>query len=290
MLRLVFILLLLANGVVLAWSQGALQSVLGFGAASQREPQRMAQQLHPERLVLLLKPSPSPSNAAGAKPADAASPAGPPPQAPLPQQDPRPDASAAEPAASGESAPAGRGTSPSAEATAPVGTSTAPAAAAAAPAITAQAPTQCLQAGLFTDAQAATLRERAADVLPPGRWSLVAATGGGRWMVYMGRYPDAQSLEKKRAELRARQVDFAPPSDAALQPGLSLGVFSTQQAAETALADLAQQHGVRTARVVQQRPAQTGYWLRLPAVDAALKPALAALAPALVGHALAPCE
>lgn len=109
-------------------------------------------------------------------------------------------------------------------------------------------------------------------------------------MVYMGRYPDAQTLEKKRAELRARQVDFAQPGDAALQPGLSLGVFSSEQAAETALANLGKAHGIRTARVVQLRGPQSAVSLRLPAVGAALKPALEELAPALAGHTLTKCE
>lgn len=74
---------------------------------------------------------------------------------------------------------------------------------------------------------------------------------------------------EKRAELRARKVPYDRPG-AALEPGLSLGRFSTEEAAERALATLGTQ-GVRTARVVQERTDATGYVLRLPAATAALR-------------------
>jgi hypothetical protein len=52
-LRLLFIVLVLANGVYFAWSQGAL-AAFGFVPASfaEREPQRLSQQIRPQALVI----------------------------------------------------------------------------------------------------------------------------------------------------------------------------------------------------------------------------------------------
>ena len=53
MLRTLVLLLALANAVFFAWSQGWLGSTLGSAQDGQREPQRLAQQVHPEQLILL---------------------------------------------------------------------------------------------------------------------------------------------------------------------------------------------------------------------------------------------
>ena len=104
--------------------------------------------------------------------------------------------------------------------------------AASTPAPTAAAPAdagECLQAGIFDDKQAAALRTAAA-ALPPGSWSLEPTPITGRWMIYMGRFDDQDTLDKKRAELRARKVDF-DRAGGTLELGLSLGRFSTEEAA-----------------------------------------------------------
>ena len=52
LLRWLALLLLLANGAFFAWGQGYLRPV-GLGPVSQSEPQRLAQQIHPEALQRL---------------------------------------------------------------------------------------------------------------------------------------------------------------------------------------------------------------------------------------------
>jgi hypothetical protein len=52
MLKSLVILLLLANGAYLAWSQGLLRDY-GFAPTEQGEPQRLEQQLHPEAIRLV---------------------------------------------------------------------------------------------------------------------------------------------------------------------------------------------------------------------------------------------
>ena len=177
-------------------------------------------------------------------------------------------------------------TPPPAPAAAPAADTTA-----SAPAPTAAAPAdagECLQAGVFDDKQAAALRTAAA-ALPPGSWSLEPTPIAGRWMIYMGRFDDQDTLDKKRAELRARKVDF-DRAGGTLEPGLSLGRFSTEEAAQRGLTALNAQ-GVRTARVILERQAATGFILKLPAVtDAQRQRWLATLRPAMAGKTLGSCS
>lgn len=145
---------------------------------------------------------------------------------------------------------------------------------------------ECLQAGVLEEAQAEAWR-KAASALPPGSWNLERNPIAGRWMVYMGPFADADALAKKRTELRTREVSFDRPGSA-LEPGLSLGRFSTEEAAQRGLANL-NNKGVRTARVVVERPEAMGYTLRLPLVDAPLRAQLAKLEPILAGKPLRSC-
>ncbi|RCW65713.1 SPOR domain-containing protein [Pseudorhodoferax soli] len=144
----------------------------------------------------------------------------------------------------------------------------------------------CLQAGPLDNTQAEGLRRAlAAGGVPTAAWALEPIAPPDRWIVYMGRYTDADALEKKRAELRALRVDTAPITQAALAPGLSLGVFSTQESASEHLAQLTRR-GVRTARVVPEHREPSSVRLRLPAADAALREQVQGL---LAGRPLAPC-
>lgn len=168
-------------------------------------------------------------------------------------------------------------------------TPAAPAASTAAtdtPASAATDPAECLQAGVFDERQAEALRTAAAT-LPQGSWALEPTPIAGRWMVYMGRFEDQETLDRKRAELRARKVDH-DRAGGTLELGLSLGRFTTKDAAERELANLGTK-GVRTARVVQERPDAPGFTLRLPAVNDALRPQLDALRSAMAGKTLRSC-
>mgnify|MGYP003618368677 FL=1 len=221
MLRLTVLLLLLANGLYFAWSQGLLQDY-GLAPAQQSEPQRLSQQLHPERIRLLSADE-------------------------LKRQDAQVAAAAA-----------------------------------------AQRSAECLQAGLFTDAQVAALRP-ALGALPSDSWVFEAGVEPARWIVYMGKYTDNELMNKKLAELRGLNIRFEPLTSPALGPGLSLGGFPTEVQAKAALDQFAQR-GVRTARVVQERAETRGQWLKFPQVDAAFRQRLeAGKASLLGGSALRAC-
>lgn len=220
MFRLLVLVLLLANGLYFAWSQGLFQAY-GWAPAPQTEPQRLAQQVHPGKLRLLS--------------AD--------------------DLRRLETQA----------------ATQPV------------------RPAECLQAGLFTNAQADVLRQTLTPAFPADAWLMESGVEPMRWIVYMGRYADTEAVNKKRAQLRSLNIRFEPLAGPALEPGLSLGSYPTEAAANEALAQLSSR-GVRTARVLQERAEVHGQWLKLPLVDDALKERLGELKAALAGKPLRPCR
>lgn len=158
----------------------------------------------------------------------------------------------------------------------------------AAPRVTGK-PTACLQAGLFDATQSAQLRRTLAVTLPAGSWTLEETLEPARWIVYMGKYANAEELAKKRAQLASLNLKFEPLTNPALGLGLSLGGFNTQAAATAAL-EAFSRRGVRTARVVQERPEVSGTLLRLPAADEALRARLDELKPVMAGKAWSPCR
>lgn len=215
MLRLIVLVLLLANAAYFAWAQGMFAAV-GIAPVQQSEPQRLAQQIKPEAIRVLASDEARRIETAAVK------------------------------------------------------------------------PPECVQAGLFTEAEAATLKQ-ALDTWPTGSWAIEPATEPARWIVYMGKYTEAGSLEKKKAELRERGVSFEPLANASLEPGISLGGYPSEAAAKQQLEALTQK-GVRTAKVVQERQETKGSMLRLPAVDDALRPRLDDLKSALNGKPLKACR
>ena len=137
----------------------------------------------------------------------------------------------------------------------------------------------CLEAGPFDSASTAVAeRGLQAAGVPAGAWVRGGAASAQAYLVYMGRYADADALARKRDELRQLAVPAYPvDASSGLQPGLSLGRHASAEAAGAAMAALAQR-GVRTARVVAVAGSQAaGALLRLPAADAPLQAKLAGL-------------
>ena len=146
-----------------------------------------------------------------------------------------------------------------------------------------------MQAGPFDEDQAKALRSALRNQeLPWDSYELRTQEIAGRWMVYLGKFPSQEVLVQRRSELRGRGVD-TDRAGGSLEPGLSLGRFSTEEAATRELTRMLRA-GVRGARVVQERAASTVYSLQLPAVTSALQPKIKALEPALAGKPLRPCS
>ncbi len=148
---------------------------------------------------------------------------------------------------------------------------------------------ECLLAGGFDEAQSVALRRVLETSLPGGGWEFEAASEPGRWIVYMGKYPNAQALAAKRSELSSLNLKYEPLGNATLEPGLSLGGYASQGEAESALAALARR-GVRTAKVLQERAESVSWVLKFAAVDDALRPRVEDLKPLLAGRAFRACK
>lgn len=219
MLRTFVLLLILANGLYFAWTEGFLRAY-GFAPAQQSEPQRLAQQIHPESIRLL-----TPADAKRAE------------------------------------------TQGQADLT----------------------PKECLLAGPFDEVQATTLRRALEASLAPGSWQIDSVAVAARWIVYMGKFVNAEQMVKKRGELAAMKLIPQALNNPDLEPGLSLGGFDTQAEALAELAKLSQR-GIRTAKVLQERQEGTQTQLKLPAVTLEDKTRLADLKAALAGRTLHSCN
>ena len=155
-------------------------------------------------------------------------------------------------------------------------------------ALTPPKPPECLLAGPLGVAQAEDLRRQLA-AWPTGSWALEDTTEPARWIIYMGKFANVAALDHKREELDHLKVKATAVEVTDLQPGLSLGHFDSLAQAQGELASL-QKRGVRTARVVQERPETRQTQLRLPAVDDGLRPRVDALRTALSDHPLHACR
>jgi hypothetical protein len=258
MLRLVIILLVLANAVYFGWTQGHLGAI-GLAPYEQTEPERLQGQIKPESLRLLNGPKADASTSNSATPGTS-------PPTPIAEPAPEPSAAPTDSAPSTDIA----------------------AASASAPAAPEVPATACWQATAFNAEQATRLRAALeATGLSRGSWRIDESRTGGRWVVYMGRFNDEQ-LDRKRSELNQLGVAFRT-LPAPLGPGLALGTYSSEAAAELGLQDVSRK-GVRTARVVQERAEAPVWNLRLPAATEAQRETVAGLGPALAGKRLQRCE
>lgn len=134
----------------------------------------------------------------------------------------------------------------------------------------------CLEAGPLSDSAAtAALRELSQAGVPAGSWVDSRRELPGRWIIYMGRYPERETLQRKIEEVQRLSLSFtelkAPPD---LAPGLALGEFGTQADAQARLDKL---RGVRTARVVQLPSPSGEHRIRVDRVQVAAADKLAAL-------------
>ncbi len=154
---------------------------------------------------------------------------------------------------------------------------------------TPSASAQCLQVGVFTEQQARALRWRLQSSLPKDSWSFESSGDSVRWIIYMGKYISKEAMNRKRLKLEQLGLSFEPPISSVLNPGLSLGSFNSKAEAENALAQM-NQRGIRSAKVVLERPELPSLWLKLPAADASMRTRLDALTPQLAGKAVQACQ
>ncbi|MEJ5027548.1 SPOR domain-containing protein [Comamonas sp. MYb69] len=262
MIRFAIVLLLLANAGYYAFSQGMLRS-LGWGPEDPSEPERVQQQVKPDALRIL-----TPQEAKQAQELARTAPAEPAP-APAPVAAPAPEpaaVAAAEPAADSADKAAAEADKLAAKITDKATDKPADKLA-----DKAEKPEkkECLVAGSFDAKQVDALRLQLAK-LPEGSWRLDSSTSAGRWMVYVGKFSSQEALDTRRDELRALDISTDRARIASLEPGISLGRFSSEEAADRHLATMGKK-GVSGAKVVVERPEALSYTVRWPKMDAATK-------------------
>jgi len=149
----------------------------------------------------------------------------------------------------------------------------------------------CLEWGSFTVADA----PRAEQALEP--LALGTRLGQRRteeiagWWVFIPPQDSRQGALRKVQELRNLGVDeyFIVQDDATYRWALSLGVFRSEEAAQTRLAALRAQ-GVRSARVGPRETVVPKVWLQVKSVDAPLQARLKEIARLVEGSELRDCS
>jgi hypothetical protein len=269
MLRLIVVLLALANAAFFAWHEGWLHALTGSSPDAGSGQAHLAQQVHPERLIVV-GAAPLATAAANSTAGTMAS-AATNPQVAV--------------ASTGEAGVASSEQAPSSNtvAAASVASTSAPTAGTnagtnASTNASTDADVRCLEAGPFTPDENRTALQQLGKALPKGAWSTQAVSVPGLWLVYMGPYPDAESLQRKLLELRRlKSLNFEEvrsPSNLAL--GVSLGRFADERQANAALETM-RLRGVRTARVVNARPSMELLVQRVPQASLADQAKLTAL-------------
>lgn len=151
------------------------------------------------------------------------------------------------------------------------------------------APPVCIETGPFSPAEQAQVAAIAQAGLPEGSWALVPHDKPGSWLVYMGRFPNREFMQRKAEELRRAGVNYEELKYfAELEPGLVLGRYSREEDAQAGLQALIGQR-IRSARVVTVTPASVSYTLRLAQADTALQGSAMALRDQLGGKAFVTC-
>jgi hypothetical protein len=210
MLRALVLLFLMVNAALYYWLQSDPNAL-----QPDREPQRLGRQVAPDA-IQVLPDLPTSGARAGATPASAAS--------------------AASTSASGVGTVIVAGTTASAAAFGHK---------------TSDAEIDCAETPPIDNAQYTALKAALAKAgVPADAIAERRQAQGGSWIVYLGRYADAQAWQQKADEMHKLNVKFERVNTpATLAPGLSLGQFSNQPDATKKLDDLTR-HGVHGAKVV----------------------------------------
>lgn len=269
MLKFIFWILLLGNGALFAYHQGYLEGLIPSG----REPARLAQQLDAGKIRLLPAETQPTAPPAPASPAVPANPAGQPGAEPASGEGGQAGAApkvvavsdadlttmggakaeagkpvdAAIKAESGKKPEAGKQQeaekkpepeqkAATADTLTPVGNKAELLA--------------CTEIGNFSEADAGRAESRLAALAPGARLSRRVIREAGSHMVYIPPQGTRENADRKVEQLRSLGVtDFYVIQDQSdMRWGISLGIFSSPEAAQKRLAQLKQQ-GVRSARI-----------------------------------------
>lgn len=264
MLRIVIVLLVVANAVYFAWARGHLQALgLGPSQPAPATPEAHAP-LRPEAVQVVQSP-PTPAQP------EAAQHSSPPPvipvlvaqnTPPLAEAEQAPQDLAAPPQASEAAAPdtpaQEQTPSPAAAAPAPPPAPVPPPPPPPAPPV----PKQCMAFGPLTAEQAEPVRA-VLQSWPRAQWRWEQQSVNGRWMVLWAKVNDDLLSNARRAELQSKNIAFERLRSGPHAGGFSLGRFSSEAAAQQQKRNL-ERRGITGATVVLEREAAVLYTVQFP--------------------------
>ena len=156
----------------------------------------------------------------------------------------------------------------------------------------------CMEAGPLAESEmaAAEAELKAALPSPPwpqGSWTREVAPPPPLWLVFAGRWPDAEARRERVADLRKLGLEaevLTAPAPAALAQGLVISRHATRAEAEAALARLRNATPpLRGSRVTQLPAPPAVQWLRVARADAELQARLKELPAAPLAGGFKPC-
>lgn len=150
----------------------------------------------------------------------------------------------------------------------------------------------CLEAGPLAEAEmAAAEAQMQAAQLPEGSWAREGALPLPLWLVYAGRWPDAEARRTRMADLRKLGLEvevLTAPAD--LAPGLVISRHATRAEADAALNKLTSATPpLRGSRLVQLPAPPAVQWLRVARADPELQARLKELPAAPLAGGFKPC-
>ncbi len=149
----------------------------------------------------------------------------------------------------------------------------------------------CVEWGGFSVAEA----PRAEQVLGPlalgARLSQRRSEEKAGWWVFIPPQGNRAAALKKTAELKTLGIDdyFILPDEGSMRWAVSLGVFSSEEAAKTRLEAL-RARGVRSAQTGERDTQVAKIWFQVRGTDAALQGKLKGFAKALPGTEIRDCQ
>ncbi len=273
-LRLFVVAMLLGNLLFATWHMGWLDSVFGAAARTDRDPERVLQQVNPQAITITkgtsepATPRAGPGSRSSTAPGSTAS-------APAPSASSMGSAAVAAVAAA-ISAATGGGSK-------------------AAPATSSTASGACLEAGPFTTAQIDAAESSMAS-LPAGAWKRVDVSVPPTFGVLMGPFKTREALRAKVTELERAKLPFErvpmPLEDGSPMPSApTLLVLQQTDSRDSATAALATwtTRGVRTARVATLDPGGARFRLRVESASEAQLTLLRASGSGVDGRPFAAC-
>lgn len=260
MLRMLVVVLLLANGLYFAWAQGHLDTwtqALSLGSPQSAQPaaqDKSAQYapLQPDAIEWVdaaaapTVAAQQPARAPAVVPPPAIAAAEPQPEA---VEEPSDTPASAEPESEPEAQAVVAAPNPVEQET---------------PAVAAlpQAPKQCMAIGVFSPEQMEPIRA-ALQGIARNQWRIKDSPVSGRWMVFWGGASDELVLSARRGELQSKGVPHERLRTSPVGIGFSLGRFSSEAAAQQHKKDV-ERKGIRAATVEVERAPSTVYTIEFP--------------------------